>query len=177
MQGPVARRNTYKKPKSELFVEIEAALNAEHWVEPESEMHPWAMAPGVAARRDRRVVLVLIRGRRCVPAGRALLDGIAGSRRASRKELISAARWWRSRSSRSSPPTCRWDPVMFRRQRWCLKFTYSRPCVAPQPPNSSPKLTLPAIAGVGPPTETEADADRIPTSMCKDDDEMGETRW
>lgn len=80
--GSLAGRSTYKKSTRGLLVEMDAEPNAEHWVEPESEMHSWAMARGAVARRDKRAVLVLIRGRRSrweVALG-SLLEDIARSR-------------------------------------------------------------------------------------------------
>jgi hypothetical protein len=38
--GSIARQDTHKKPKRELLVEIDAELNAEHWVDVLSDTHP-----------------------------------------------------------------------------------------------------------------------------------------
>ncbi len=50
---------TYKKPTKVLSVEIEAELNAEHCVEPESDIQVSAIAPGAAARIESSAVLAL----------------------------------------------------------------------------------------------------------------------
>jgi hypothetical protein len=58
-------QGTYKNPTSVLSVEIDEVLKAEHCVEPESEMQFCAIAPGAAARAERRAVLVLKAVDRC----------------------------------------------------------------------------------------------------------------
>jgi hypothetical protein len=76
---------THKNPTSMLSVEMDAELNAGHCVEPESEMQFCAIAPGAAARTDKRAVLTLMPIDRCFrlleQLPRAPLDeAIAGSR-------------------------------------------------------------------------------------------------
>jgi hypothetical protein len=166
-------KSTYKKPKRELFVEIDAELKAEHCVEPESEMQPWAMAPGAVARMERRAVVLFIRGPRCVRGRRdAFLEGMAASRaRSSCTVSMSQVRWRWPRSSRSSPSTCRWCAVMFRSETGCLKLAYSRPCVASLGPDNFSSLpSSPRVVAC--PKNSSDDADkndriRIPKSLAQ----------
>lgn len=53
-------RSTYKNPIKVLSVDIEAEVNAGHAVDPESDMHFCAIAPGVDTSTESKTALFLI---------------------------------------------------------------------------------------------------------------------